>query len=143
MGSTAPTPQADPAAGQEPPAARSGEPAPAQALRALCREDEIAEGGARGFPPPPGGFIGLFAVRSAGRIVVYLNSCPHIGVPLDWAPDRFLTADGSRIICATHGAEFRIADGACLHGPCRGQALQQVPVTIANGVVLVSAEAGL
>ena len=33
-------------------------------------------------------------------------------------PDRFLSADGSLIVCATHGAEFRITDGECLRGPC-------------------------
>ena len=44
--------------------------------RILCREDEIAEGAARGFPAAPGSFTGLFAVRKAGRVVVYVNSCP-------------------------------------------------------------------
>ena len=72
---------------------------------------------AKGFPPPPGGFTGLFAVRQGDAVHVYVNSCPHIGTPLDWMPDRFLSADGSLIVCATHGAEFRIADGECLRGP--------------------------
>ena len=73
---------------------------------ALCRVDDIPDGGAKGFPPPPGGFTGLFAVRQGDAVFVYVNSCPHIGTPLDWTPDRFLSADGSRIVCATHGAEF-------------------------------------
>ncbi len=78
-------------------------------LRRLCAEADIPEGGAKGFPPPPGGFTGLFAVRAGGRIAVYVNACPHLGVPLDWAPDRFLSVDGRHIVCATHGALFRIA----------------------------------
>ena len=35
--------------------------------RALCRIDEIPDGAAKGFPPAPGGFTGLFAVRQGER----------------------------------------------------------------------------
>ncbi len=112
-------------------------------LRALCRLDDIPDGGSKGFGPAPGGFTGLFAVRQGDEMFVYVNSCPHIGVPLDWAPDRFLTADGTRIICATHGAEFAIADGVCLRGPCYGERLEAVMIQIKDGVVLVPEDAGL
>jgi nitrite reductase/ring-hydroxylating ferredoxin subunit len=111
--------------------------------RVLCRVDDIPDGGTRGFPPAPGGFTGLFAVRHGARVLVYVNSCPHLGVPLDWAPDRFLSADRSLIVCATHGAEFAIADGTCLRGPCSGDRLQAVAVTLHDGAVLVPADAGL
>ncbi len=74
---------------------------------------------------------------------VYVNSCPHIGTPLDWMPDRFLSADGSHIICATHGAEFRIADGECVHGPCMGERLEAVMIQINDGTVFVPEDAGL
>ena len=63
-------------------------------------------------------------------------------LPLDWVPDRFLSADGSRIVCATHGAEFRIADGACLQGPCFGDALEQVLIQVKDGTVFVAETAG-
>ncbi len=112
-------------------------------LRALCHLDDIPDGGAKGFGPPQGGFTGLFAVRQGDAVVVYVNSCPHIGVPLDWAPDRFLTADGTRIICATHGAEFAIADGVCLRGPCFGEKLEAVKIEIRDGTVFVPEDAGL
>ncbi len=112
-------------------------------LRALCHLNDIPDGGAKGFGPPKGGFTGLFAVRQGDAMFVYVNSCPHIGVPLDWAPDRFLTADGSRIICATHGAEFAITDGVCLRGPCFGERLEAVMIEIKDGVVLVPEDAGL
>jgi nitrite reductase/ring-hydroxylating ferredoxin subunit len=112
-------------------------------LRALCHLDDIPDGGAKGFGPPEGGFTGLFAVRQGDAVVVYVNSCPHIGVPLDWAPDRFLTADGTRIICATHGAEFAIADGVCLRGPCFGEKLEAVKIEIRDGTVFVPEDAGL
>ena len=112
-------------------------------LRALCRVDDIPEGGSAGFGPAHGGFTGLFAVRRAGRVFVYVNSCPHIGTPLDWAPGRFLTADGERIVCATHGAEFRIEDGVCLSGPCLGGRLEAVMIAIEDGTILVAEDAGL
>ena len=77
-------------------------------MRALCRLDEIPDGGSRGFGAPPGGFTGLLAVRRGGTAHVYVNACPHLGVGLDWSPDRFLTEDGAFVVCSTHGALFRI-----------------------------------
>jgi nitrite reductase/ring-hydroxylating ferredoxin subunit len=112
-------------------------------FRALCRVEDIRDGGAKGFGPPEGGFTGLFAVRRGEEVYVYVNSCPHIGVPLDWVPDRFLTADGGRIVCATHGAEFNIADGLCLRGPCFGDRLEAVMIQVKDGVILVPEDAGL
>jgi nitrite reductase/ring-hydroxylating ferredoxin subunit len=58
-------------------------------------------------------------------------------------PDRFLSADVSRIVCATHGAEFRIADGVCLRGPCFGERLEPVVVEIKDGTIYVPEDAGL
>ncbi len=115
----------------------------AEATRALCRVEDIPDGGAKGFPPAPGGFTGLLAIRQGSAVFVYVNSCPHIGTPLDWTPDRFLSADGSRIICATHGAEFQIADGVCIRGPCRGDSLEPVMIQINDGTIFVPKDAGL
>ena len=112
-------------------------------LRALCRIEDIPDGCARGFAAPPGGFIGLFAVRRREQVFVYLNSCPHIGVPLDWAPERFLSGDGNRIVCSTHGAEFRIEDGLCTAGPCLGGALEAIMIELRDGVIFVPDDAGL
>lgn len=113
------------------------------AMRPLCHLDELPDGTARGFGPPAGGFTGLFAVRRGETAFVYVNSCPHIGVPLDWAPDRFLTADGSRIMCSTHGAEFEIESGLCVRGPCLGERLDVVMTQIKDGTILVPEDAGL
>jgi nitrite reductase/ring-hydroxylating ferredoxin subunit len=111
--------------------------------RALCRLAELPDGAAKGFPPAPGGFTGLVAIRQGDAVRVYVNSCPHLGTPLDWTPDRFLSADGGRIVCATHGAEFRIADGECLRGPCFGERLEPVIVFIEDGTIYVPEDAGL
>jgi nitrite reductase/ring-hydroxylating ferredoxin subunit len=112
-------------------------------LRALCRLDELPDGAARGFGPAPGGFTGLFAVHQGDAVLVYVNSCPHLGTPLEWTPDRFLSHDGSLIVCATHGAEFCIADGECLRGPCFGERLEPVVIQIKDSTIFVPEDAGL
>ena len=112
-------------------------------VRTLCQLADIPDGASRGFAPAPGGFTGLFAVRRGDQAFVYVNACPHLGVGLDWAPDDFLTRDGTRIVCATHGAEFAIETGQCVEGPCRGDHLETVPVTIEDGRLLVPEDAGL
>jgi nitrite reductase/ring-hydroxylating ferredoxin subunit len=111
--------------------------------RVLCRLDEIPEGESRGFLPAPGGFTGLFAIRKGERVFVYVNSCPHLGLPLDPAPHRFLDAKRTAIVCSAHGARFRIEDGECTSGPCYGESLEAVAARIdAEGRVIVPADAG-
>ena len=81
-------------------------------MRAVVPDQPISRRTAqKGFPGADGAFTGLMVVRQGDQVYVYENACPHIGTPLDWTPDRFLTADGRRLICATHGAEFTIATG--------------------------------
>ncbi|MSO99938.1 MAG: Rieske (2Fe-2S) protein [Acetobacteraceae bacterium] len=111
--------------------------------RALCRVEEIADGGTVGFPPAPGGFSGLVAYRKGEDVKVFVNSCPHIGTPLDWMPDQFMSRDGKYIICATHGAAFAPLTGECLLGPCKGDYLDVVKFEIRDGVIHVPASAGL
>jgi len=111
--------------------------------RLLCVVDDIPDGGARGFPAAPGGFIGLFAVRRGGLVQVYVNSCPHVGLPLDIQPDGFLDREGRLIVCSAHGARFRVEDGMCVSGPCFGEALEAVPARIEAGQLFVPAHAGL
>lgn len=112
-------------------------PDPCRADRPLCLLHAIPDGGAKGFDPAPGRFTGLFAVRRGDTVVVYLNACPHLGVGLDIAPDRFLDARREHIQCSTHGAIFRIEDGLCLKGPCVGQSLTPVPSRVEDGMVLI------
>lgn len=110
--------------------------------RVLGAVTDIPDGGSKGYDPAPGSFIGLFAVRRAEQVFVYVNSCPHIGVPLDLAPDRFLSAGGRHILCATHSATFRIETGECVSGPCIGDMLEAVPARIVDGMIHVPEDAG-
>ncbi len=111
--------------------------------RLLCALDDIPDGQARGFPAAPGGFIGLFAIRRGDAVLVYVNSCPHVGLPLEIQPDGFLDRAGKLIVCSAHGARFRVEDGMCFSGPCFGEALENVPARIEAGQVFVPAGAGL
>ena len=103
----------------------------AGAGRVLCRLDDIEDGQAKGFTLGPGPEAReIFVVREGARVFGYVNSCPHLGSPLDWQGDRFISLDSGLIMCATHGALFEIADGFCVDGPCVGQNLEPVPVVI-------------
>lgn len=92
----------------------------------LCHLRELAEGSSRGFDPTGTGRDTVFVVRRNG-LHAYRNVCPHwANTSMAWRKDAFLNADASRIVCAAHGAQFDIASGECLIGPCIGQSLTRV-----------------
>jgi nitrite reductase/ring-hydroxylating ferredoxin subunit len=105
----------------------------------LGRVDDIADGGSAGLNiDAPGGRRFYLAVRRGRDVHVYVNSCPHLGSPLDFTPGRFLNLEKTHILCATHGALFRIEDGYCVSGPCAGKSLRAAPFHIRDGVILLS-----
>ncbi len=107
----------------------------------LCRLDEIDDPGARGFEVGQGPWpLALFVVRRGVEVFGYANRCPHAGHQLNWIGDRFLNRDRSHIQCASHGAVFEIHTGACVGGPCPGEALQRVGITIRDGTVFADKE---
>ena len=99
--------------------------------RSLCRLTDIPDGAAKGFelgsPEDP---FDIFVVRDGDRVLGYHNACPHVGTPLDWQPDTFMSEDGEHIMCHTHGALFEIEDGFCVAGPCAGDSLTPVAVRV-------------
>ena len=106
----------------------------------LCRLDDIDDGGSQRFTADVNGKpSALLAVRTGERVFVYVNSCPHIGAPLDLIPGQFLSADGTHILCANHGALFAIENGNCVHGPCSGEGLNPVAATVKDGIVFLTA----
>lgn len=60
-------------------------------------------------------------------VAAWRNCCPHQGRRLDYAPGRFLI-DKGQLVCPAHGAVFRLADGECVGGPCRGEHLARIEV---------------
>ena len=105
--------------------------------RVVCRLSEL-EGGARGFTLGSGDWpLRGFVVRVGATVRGYLNRCPHAGHPLDLLPQRFLTADGTLILCSSHGALFEKATGLCVAGPCAGRALTPIALQVSCGFVLL------
>lgn len=109
-----------------------------RAETALCAVADIADGGSNGFfVDTADGRLLYMAIRRGANVFVYVNSCPHTGMPLDFQPGQFLNADGTLIQCSTHGAQFRIEDGYCVSGPCEGDSLTAVETEIREGHVHV------
>lgn len=114
---------------------------PEDPLLALCNSAELLECGAA--VPFDVEYAGqtcrAFAVRFNGRVVAYLNRCAHVAMEMDWKPNRFFDDSGRWLLCATHGATYEPATGACSGGPCRG-GLIPVPVQERGGVVYWQAQ---
>ena len=104
---------------------------------ALCRPDAIGDGEGRGFRFGEGtAQVAVFVIRWRGEFHAYVNSCPHVGTPLDWLPDRFFDRERGLLLCGTHGARFRPEDGICISGPCVGKRLHKLPVTVTADSVI-------
>lgn len=103
----------------------------------LCRLDDIVPGRSKGVLANNRGRARVLLVRTPEGIKGYINTCPHYNrAPLGWKKDEFRNGKGDRIMCAAHGALFRIEDGVCVIGPCLGQALTPVPVWVEDGTVI-------
>jgi nitrite reductase/ring-hydroxylating ferredoxin subunit len=107
--------------------------------RVICALAELPEGASRGFTIGEGDWpLRGLVVRVRGEVRAYLNCCPHAGHPLNLLPHRFLTPDGSMILCNSHGALFEKATGYCVLGPCAGKSLQPLTVHIEGGFILLA-----
>lgn len=105
-------------------------------MQRLCDLNDIPNFGSKGFQV---GEDNVFAVRQQHKVYVYRNRCPHLGIPLEWVPDRFLTSEGELIQCSSHGALFTINDGHCVAGPCAGSALEAITCEVRDKQVWVRA----
>jgi len=108
-------------------------------LHHLCRVEEIdLETGKEAMVRTASGnrYVALFNV--AGKVCAYLNTCPHQGRSLNWAPDRFLFGEDGTLVCPHHGACFEITSGECISGPCEGASLTPAEIKIIDGQVLLA-----
>ncbi|MEC8579288.1 MAG: Rieske 2Fe-2S domain-containing protein [Pseudomonadota bacterium] len=109
--------------------------------RPLCRVADLPEGQSVGFDPLDEGRDTMFVVRKGDTVHAWRNLCPHYDrARMAWKKDEFLNGDRSRIMCAAHGALFRIEDGVCEIGPCVGQSLTPVPVRLHDGALWIVGE---
>lgn len=103
-------------------------------MEALCAINDIPDGESKGFLHQS---LNIIAVRQQDSVYLYHNSCPHLGIPLEWQADQFLNVDKSLIQCNTHGALFTIENGECISGPCPGARLQAIAFTVQDGHIFL------
>ncbi len=102
----------------------------------LCRLADIPDGGSNGFVVESRGKpVRFMTLRRNDHVFVYVNRCPHAGLPLDFRPGQFLDRAKTHILCTNHGAVFRIEDGFCIAGPCAGESLRRRETEVRNGTV--------
>jgi len=80
----------------------------------------------------------ILVVRWDRKLQGYVNRCPHQGLPLDWERNQFLDPDGARLLCGKHGALFDVNSGVCVDGPCKGEVLERVGLTVVDGDICVT-----
>lgn len=107
---------------------------------ALCPAGRLTEDGAgvRFSISTAQGIQPAFAVRYQGRVYAYLNRCAHQAVPLDWNEGDFFSPDKEFLVCATHGARYHPATGACAGGRCNGQGLIALAVHVHQEKIILS-----
>ena len=88
----------------------------------IAGADELRPGESRTFTLEcDGRRIEAFLVNYRDALHAYVNQCRHVPMTLDWVENRFFTEDGAYILCATHGALYDPATGACVGGACAGR----------------------
>ena len=111
---------------------------------AICSLNDIPSKRAHGFhlmvvaedgSPRPWPII---VVRWGRQVFGYLNRCPHDGVNLDWERNQFLDSNGTRLICGKHGSLFELGTGICVDGPCNGQGLTPVALSVIDDDICVT-----
>lgn len=83
----------------------------------------------------------MLLVETDAGLRAYVNACPHQYLPLDHRGGKLLSANGAKLLCSNHAAQFDAATGEGVAGEGLGCALDAVPVTIdaARDVVIGSA----
>ena len=102
---------------------------------ALCHINDIPDGGSKGFVHQG---LHILALKQESKIFLYVNRCPHLGIPLEWKADQFLNHDNTLIQCNTHGALFLIDTGECISGPCSGDHLEPIDFEQQGNYVFLS-----
>jgi len=117
---------------------RSHEFAPS-AGQILCAVDEVPDGLCKEIRYGEGAYaFSLLVHRSSAEIKVYVNRCPHFSLPLNTRPGEFVMLDGARVMCALHGAVFRLDNGYCEAGPAASSSLEPVEVVVRDGSVYIA-----
>jgi nitrite reductase/ring-hydroxylating ferredoxin subunit len=89
----------------------------------ICASEALINGGrgVRFEVAVAGRAVPAFAIRYGGVARAFLNRCAHVAMELDWQPGVFFDFDAEHLVCATHGALYDPATGACVGGACVGR----------------------
>lgn len=122
----------------------AGPPSPPEAALRLCASDELAVGKARvcnlGRDREGRPLRALLLLDPLRQLYAYVDRCRHLPIPLDNA-GKYLDDDGTHLICRTHGARYRLVDGMCIDGPCRGLGLWPLPVVFEGDQIVLRRDA--
>lgn len=77
----------------------------------------------------------LVLLDHEGAPRAYINRCKHVPIPLDGGSRQFFSSDKQDLLCGTHGARYRLHDGFCTKGPCRGERLDALRLRVENGII--------
>ena len=111
-------------------------PSPGQVL---CAVEEISDGLCKEIRYGEGAYaFSLLLYGTHGQVKAYVNRCPHFSLPLNIRPGEFVILDGERVMCALHGAVFRLDNGYCEAGPAASSSLEPVAVVVRNGSVCIA-----
>ena len=107
-------------------------------MNKICMMEDIPEREARAYETPKGDTI--FITQRDGMYYAYQNVCPHLQVELEFLENQFLDRDQEYIESSTHGALFMVETGECISGPCLGQSLEKVEISIHSdgGIYLIN-----
>lgn len=97
-------------------------------MNRICMMEDVPEREARSFETSDGDNI--FVTQRDGAFYAYQNLCPHLQVELEYLENQFLDREQEYIECSTHGALFLVETGECMSGPCQGQSLEKVDITV-------------
>ncbi|WP_336326359.1 Rieske (2Fe-2S) protein [Halovenus sp. HT40] len=76
-------------------------------------------------------------LKLADGVVALKNYCPH------WTDVRLDSGSGATVrddelVCTKHGATFETETGDCTYGPCEGATIEELGVTVEDGVVYLT-----
>ncbi|MDP0925976.1 Rieske 2Fe-2S domain-containing protein [Paracoccus onubensis] len=101
----------------------------------ICRESEAGAVNVLTITTGKGDFPVLL-LHTAQGWRAYVNACPHQYLPLNYRGEQLVSADGAKLICTAHGAQFDIYSGQVIHGA--GCGLDAIPIEIADGEIRIT-----
>lgn len=81
-----------------------------------------------------------FLVRWKDAFLAYENRCPHWNVPIITDGKLFHEEMPGWLVCPLHGATFDVSSGECVSGPCVGDELETLLVTVVGNTAEIRAQ---